>query len=50
MWYITAGVSLGVALLCIVILGVAFGYDLVELTFHPPIILKIKLTKSGRRK
>lgn len=48
MLYIIVGISVA-ALLGIVVLGVALGYDLVELTFHPPIFVKLKLTRTGRR-
>jgi hypothetical protein len=47
MLYIIAGISVA-ALLGIVVLGVALGYDLVELTFHPPIFVKLKLTRTNR--
>ena len=48
MLYIIIGFSVA-ALLGIVVLGVALGYDLVELTFHPPVFVKVKLTRTGRR-
>lgn len=47
MLYIIIGFSVA-ALLGIVVLGVALGYDLVELTFHPPVFVKVKLTRTNR--
>jgi hypothetical protein len=49
MGYIIAVLSPAAVLLCIVVLGMALGYDLVELTFHPPIFVKIKMNRSRRR-
>jgi hypothetical protein len=47
--YIIAAISLAALLALIVVLGMALGYDFVELTFHPPILVKIKLTRARRR-
>jgi hypothetical protein len=49
MEFVIAALSLAGLVLCVVVLGMAFGYDLVEVTFHPPIFVKIKLNRSRRR-
>jgi hypothetical protein len=49
MEFVIAALSLVGLILCVVVLGIAFGYDLVELTFHPPIFVKIKLNRSRHR-
>jgi hypothetical protein len=49
MGYIVAALSVAALLLCIVILGMVLGYDSVELTFHPPIFVKLKLARTQRR-
>jgi hypothetical protein len=46
--YLIAGLSVA-ALPSIVILGMLFGYDSVELTFHPPVSVKIKLSRRQHR-
>jgi hypothetical protein len=44
MAYLIATSSLVALLICLAGLGVALGYN-VEFTFHPPIFVKIKLTR-----
>jgi hypothetical protein len=46
MGYIIAVLSVAALLLCTVMLGMMLGYDLVELTFHPLALVKLKLTRT----
>jgi hypothetical protein len=47
--YLVAALLLAVLLIAIAALGISRGYDLVELTFHPPIFVKLKLTRTRHR-
>ena len=47
--YLIAALLLVALLIAIVALGISRGYDLVELTFHPPIFVKLKLTRTRHR-
>jgi hypothetical protein len=47
--YVIVALSVAALFLSIVILGMLLGYDSVELTFHPPIFVKIKLARRQRR-
>lgn len=44
MEYVIAACSLGALLVCLTVIGMIRGYD-VEVTFHPPIFFKLKVTR-----
>ena len=48
MAYIYVVASLVALLVCLAALGVLMGYN-VELTFHPPIFFKVKLSTTRQR-
>ena len=42
---VIAAFSLAGFLACVAVMGMIFGYN-VELTFHPPIFIKLKFTRN----
>jgi hypothetical protein len=42
--YMIAACSLGALLVCLAVIGMFRGYD-IELTFHPPVFFKVKVTR-----
>lgn len=42
--YVIAACSLGALLICPAVIGMFRGYD-IELTFHPPVTSKVKVTR-----
>ena len=44
---VIAACLLAAFLACVAVIGMTLGYN-VELTFHPPIFIKLKLTRTAR--
>jgi hypothetical protein len=42
--HMIAACSLGALLVCLAVIGMFRGYD-IELTFHPPVFFKVKVTR-----
>ena len=47
MEYMIAACALGALLICLAVIGVLRDYD-IEISFHPPISFKIKITRTGQ--
>ena len=43
--YMIAACSIGALLVCLAVIGMIRGYD-IELTFHPPVFFKVKVTRA----